>query len=81
MDLEGIMLSEINQTEKDKYSTISLICRIWGENTLKLIDTNWWFLEVGVGGGETCEGDQKVQTSSYKIHRSWRYNIQRGDYN
>ena len=28
MDLEGIMLSEITQTEKDKYSIISLICRI-----------------------------------------------------
>ena len=24
MDLEGIMLSEINQSEKDKYDTISL---------------------------------------------------------
>ena len=28
MDLEGIMLSEISQTEKDKYSMISLICGI-----------------------------------------------------
>ena len=28
MDLEGIMLSEISQTEKDKYCMISLICRI-----------------------------------------------------
>ena len=26
MDLEGIMLSEISQTEKDKYWMISLIC-------------------------------------------------------
>ena len=26
MDLEGIMLSEINQTEKDKYCIIVLIC-------------------------------------------------------
>ena len=25
-DLEGIMLSEISQTEKDKYGMISLIC-------------------------------------------------------
>ena len=25
MDLEGIMLSEVNQTEKDKYCMISLI--------------------------------------------------------
>ena len=28
MDLEGIMLSEISQTEKDKYGMISLICGI-----------------------------------------------------
>ena len=28
MDLEGIMLSEIGQTEKDKYCMISLICGI-----------------------------------------------------
>jgi len=28
MELEGIMLSERSQTEKDKYCIISLICRI-----------------------------------------------------
>ena len=28
MDLEGIMLSEISQTEKDKYCMLSLICGI-----------------------------------------------------
>ena len=28
LDLEGIMLSEISQTEKDKYCMISLICGI-----------------------------------------------------
>ena len=28
MDLENIMLSEIIQSEKDKYHMISLICRI-----------------------------------------------------
>ena len=28
MDLEGIMLSEISQREKDKYQMISLICGI-----------------------------------------------------
>ena len=28
MDLEGIMLSEINQTEKDQYCMLSLIRRI-----------------------------------------------------
>ena len=29
MDLEGIMVSEINQTEKDQYCMLSLIRRIW----------------------------------------------------
>ena len=29
-DFEGIMLSEISQTEKDKYHMISLICGILG---------------------------------------------------
>ena len=28
MDLENIMLSEISQSEKDKYHMISLICRV-----------------------------------------------------
>ena len=28
MDLEGIMLSEISQTEKEKHCTISVICKI-----------------------------------------------------
>ena len=28
MDLEGIMISKISQTEKDKYCMISLICGI-----------------------------------------------------
>ena len=28
MDLENIMLSEINQSEKDKYHVLSLICGI-----------------------------------------------------
>ena len=28
MDLDNIMLSEISQTEKDKYCIILLICRI-----------------------------------------------------
>lgn len=32
MDLEGVMLSEISETEKDKNSTISLICEIFLKN-------------------------------------------------
>ena len=29
MDLEGIMLSEISQTEKDRYCMVSLLCGIY----------------------------------------------------
>ena len=43
MDLEGIMLSEINQMEKDKYRMISLMCNLiemkWSKN--KHVDTDW----------------------------------------
>ena len=28
MELEGIMLSEVSQIEKDKYCMISLVCKI-----------------------------------------------------
>ena len=30
MELEGIMLSEISQAEKDNYHMVSLICGIYG---------------------------------------------------
>ena len=69
MDLEGIMLSEINQTEKDKYCMISLICAIkkkkLTKEEIRLLDTRH---EV-CGEGELEEGGQKVQTSSYKINK------------
>ena len=66
MNLEGITLSEISQTEKDKYCMISLMCGIQ-----KPPNSDLWFPEVGrIGGqgrGELEEGGQKVKTSSYKI--------------
>ena len=37
MDLEGIMLSEISQTEKDKYHMISLLCEIYKKTKQKQI--------------------------------------------
>ena len=30
--------------------------------------------------GEIGKGSQKVQIFSYKINKSWRYNVQHGDY-
>ena len=35
MELEGIMLSEISQVEKDKYQMISLMCNIRTKKKLK----------------------------------------------
>ena len=36
MDLEIIILSEVTQTEKDKYHMILLICGIWKNDTSEL---------------------------------------------
>ena len=51
MDLEGIMLSEISQREKDKYCMISLICGIFKKklNLWKQRVEKW--LPGGEGGG------------------------------
>ena len=37
MDLEIIILSEVSQTEKDKYHMISLVCRIKKKKKKELI--------------------------------------------
>ena len=61
MDLEMIILSEVSQTEKDKYHIISLICGILKNDTNELIyktetdpqtsKTNLWLPEGKGGGG------------------------------
>ena len=47
MDLEGIMLSEINQTEKEKYHVISFICVILKQKASSQMLSHWWLPEVG----------------------------------
>ena len=37
-------------------------------------------IKMGWGVGKMGEEGQKVQTSSYKINKSWGYNVQHGDY-
>ena len=50
-DLEGIFLSEISLTEKDKYHSISLICGILKkQKTLEMQRTDWWPPKVGGEG-------------------------------
>ena len=50
MDLEGIMLREVSQTQKDKYYTISLICgklkvwnALWSQVDLSPTSIRWFF--------------------------------------
>ena len=59
MDLEGITLSEISQTEKVKYSMISLLSRRLKERTNKKITTETGFLVTRgeVGREEGKRGD------------------------
>ena len=47
-----IMLSEISQTETDKYYMVSLICAIFKKNKIKLIEieSRWWLLGDGWRG-------------------------------
>ena len=49
MDLQGIVLSEISQTEKDKYCIINYMWNLKKTNSEKQ-RVEWW--PVGVGGGE-----------------------------
>ena len=54
MDLEGITLSEISQTEEDKYSMMSPIPQIlyiWNKKKGSQIQkTDWWLPEAGEKG-------------------------------
>ena len=75
MDLEGIMLSDVSQTEEDIYCMISLIYRLQNktnQNKNKLIQKEIRFVATRGWGQvkpELVEGGHKVQTSSYKIDK------------
>ena len=60
MDLEGIMVTEISQTKKDKYCIISLGWSL-NKHTSKLMDTNRLVIpRQGLGVGKMGEGSQKA---------------------
>ena len=75
MELEGIMLSEISQTEKDKHYMTSLTCEEEQkqnknqDQTPRKRDQTLITIGGGYGEGELEEGGQNVQTSSYKINK------------
>ena len=87
MGLEGSMLSEISQIEQD----ITVWSHLHVESLKKkkrkkqrgtqIPRIDWWLAEVGGRGvGETSEGGQKAQTSSFQIDKSWACNVQHSDY-
>ena len=74
--LGGIMLSEINQTEKDKYCIESLVCGILKKKAKR--SNSWsksWSTEVvargsvrwGCGGGEGGREDRKRLVTGHKL--------------
>ena len=81
-----IMLSEISQTEKNKYRMTYVESKKTEQtNQLnqtknRLIDTENKLVVARVEGGwgrsEMGEGDQEIQTSRYKINKSWGCNVQ-----
>ena len=77
MDLEGIVLNEICQTEKDKYCVILILCRTKTKQNKKLLISIDNRQQVGgcqtqgVRANEIDEVGQKVQTTSYKVNKFW----------
>ena len=67
MNLKGVMLSVVSQTKKDTvWSHLHIESkRTW---THRYIEQISGCQRRGWGVGETGEGGQKVQTSSYKIN-------------
>lgn len=68
MKLEGIMLSEISQTRKDKYCMVSLT-HMWNLKKTELVKnrTEWWLPGYGVYVcgwelGEAIKGNKPANT-------------------
>lgn len=70
MNLEGIIVSEVNQKEKDDtmWSHLYVESKRQRDRENGLVDREWIH---GAGGVEMGEGRQKEQTSSYKMSKSW----------
>ena len=67
MNPESIMLSELNQGKKDKYSSISLIC---GISKNKLIETESRLVIARARRmGEMVDGNQGLQNFIYKMNK------------
>ena len=78
MSLEDIMLSEISQTQKDKYCVMSLTCGIENSQTPRSSGVEWWF--PGVWGREKWEMFVNEYIISVMQNKFWRPNVQQCDY-
>ena len=65
MDMDGIMLTEISQAEKDRYSMWHL--KILNSQTQRV---KWWF-PGDRRYGQCGDIGQKINTVSYKMHMFW----------
>ena len=72
MGLEIVILSEVSQTQKDKYHMISLICRIKKKRVQMNLFTKQKQVAVNVGMNDRGE---KVETSKiiYSVTQCSRY--------
>lgn len=65
------MPNEINQTKKDNYWMVSLICgfenKIKNQNQTQRNKIDLWLPEVGDSPTKIGKGGQKLQTSSYRM--------------
>ena len=66
------MLSEINQ--RKKYWICGVQKSEFTETESRLV------VASDKGVGEMGEGSQRIQTSSYKMNKFWRANVQHDDY-
>ena len=71
MDLQGIVLSEISQTEKDKYCIINYMWNLKKTNSEKQ-RVEWW--PVGVGGGGSPKNSKK-QNLNLPCTRNYLHSI------
>ena len=73
------MLSEISQTEKDKYCMVSFICGIHKSQTHKtesrVVVTRGW------GWGKWGDDGRRVQAASFRMDKFWGSNVQHEYYN
>ena len=74
MELEGLMLNELNQIEKEKYHLVLFTCALLKKKkknrkmSSEVQRTVWWSPEGQCGQNGMGEGSQKIQTSRSKIN-------------